>query len=495
MDVLNNGSLVLRPFSPERYRADVHAATVRCRASNLHGVVVSPPVTLQAVVWQDFTVRAEGARAVVGGSAVLRCRVPSHLSDHVTPTAWETPTHTIYPSLVPQGRYQMVGWTGDLLVTEVTREDAFTAFSCRVRDQLGGGRELSSRTPAKITVQEPGEMTRPVIQNKLHAVTVPMGGTIVLPCVATGTPTPSVRWGSYPGSMGVGLGDRRSLPPTPGSAVLVIEAAHAADAHPYTCTANNSLGIDQVSVDVEVESRLTVTVTPSSLTADLGGTATFACTVSDPAASVSWYYNGSPVVGSGRVVAAGRQLIVSGVTHDDPGMYQCQAVRRSQAAQHAAQLLLGDSGPVLHYRFIEQTIQPGPPVSLKCSAVGNPTPTITWTLDGLPIPQTDRVVVGEQLGSRGKVVGHVNVSHTRVEDGGRYQCVATNRAGVASHSASLNIYGLPVTRPLASVTAVAGSRWSCGVPWPATPSTPSAGSKSTHNGFFVSRRERDAFTN
>ena len=31
-----------------RYRADVHAATVRCRASNLHGVVVSPPVTLQA---------------------------------------------------------------------------------------------------------------------------------------------------------------------------------------------------------------------------------------------------------------------------------------------------------------------------------------------------------------------------------------------------------------------------------------------------------------
>ena len=48
--------------------------------------------------------------------------------------------------------------------------------------------------------------------------------------------------------MGVGLGDRRSLPPTPGSAELVIEAAHAADAHPYTCTANNSLGTDQVCV-------------------------------------------------------------------------------------------------------------------------------------------------------------------------------------------------------------------------------------------------------
>lgn len=53
------------------------------------------------MVWQDFSVLAEGARVVVGGSAVLRCRVPSHLSAHVTPIAWETPTHTIYPSLVP----------------------------------------------------------------------------------------------------------------------------------------------------------------------------------------------------------------------------------------------------------------------------------------------------------------------------------------------------------------------------------------------------------
>ncbi|XP_071519102.1 LOW QUALITY PROTEIN: cell adhesion molecule Dscam2-like [Panulirus ornatus] len=472
MEVLSNGSLVLRPFPPDRYRADVHAATVRCRASNPQGVVVSPPVTLQAVVWQDFTVRAEGSRTMVGGSALLRCLVPTHLAAHVTPTAWETPTHTIYPSLSPEGRYLMVGWTGDLLVREVTREDAFTAFTCRVRDQLGGGRELTSRSPAKITVQEPGEMTRPVIQDKRRSVTVPEGGTVVLPCVAAGTPTPTVRWTSYTGgglggSVGVRLGDmgvmdsmgdRRSFAPSPGSAVLVIEAAHPSDAHAYTCTANNSLGIDQMSVEVVVETRLTVSVTPRSLTADLGGTATFSCSVSDPVASVSWYYNGSPVVGSGRVVAAGRQLIVSGVTHDDPGMFQCQAVRGSRAAQQAAQLMLGDSAPVLHYRFIEQTIQPGPPVSLKCSAVGNPTPSITWTLDGLPIPQSDRVVVGEQVGARGKVVGHVNVSHTRVEDGGRFQCVASNRAGSTAHAANLNIYGFPVTRPLATVTAVSGEK-------------------------------------
>lgn len=42
--------------------------------------------------------------------------------------------------------------------------------------------------------------------------------------------------------------------------------------------------------------------------------------------------------------------------------------------------------PQLVYKFIEQTMQPGPSVSLKCSATGNPTPQITWTLDGFPMP-------------------------------------------------------------------------------------------------------------
>lgn len=43
-----------------------------------------------------------------------------------------------------------------------------------------------------------------------------------------------------------------------------------------------------MSVEVVVETLLTVTVSPRSLTADLGGTATFTCSVSDPTAPVSW---------------------------------------------------------------------------------------------------------------------------------------------------------------------------------------------------------------
>lgn len=50
--------------------------------------------------------------------------------------------------------------------------------------------------------------------------------------------------------------------------------------------------------------------------------------------------------------------------------------------------------PQLVYKFIQQTLQPGPPVSLKCIATGNPTPHISWRLDGLPLPSnTDRYYI------------------------------------------------------------------------------------------------------
>lgn len=53
-------------------------------------------------------------------------------------------------------------------------------------------------------------------------------------------------------------------------------------------------------------------------------------------------------------------------------------------------LSFSDAAPQLLYKFIEQTMQPGPSVSLKCIAMGNPTPHFSWTLDGFPLPQNDR---------------------------------------------------------------------------------------------------------
>ena len=51
-------------------------------------------------------------------------------------------------------------------------------------------------------------------------------------------------------------------------------------------------------------------------------------------------------------------------------------------------VFFSDAAPIMTYRFIDQTMQPGPLVSLKCATRGSPTPKITWTLNGRDLPKT-----------------------------------------------------------------------------------------------------------
>jgi len=86
-------------------------------------------------------------------------------------------------------------------------------------------------------------------------------------------------------------------------------------------------------------------------------------------------------------------------------------------------------------------MRPGPSVSLKCSAAGNPTPQISWLLDGFELPQNDRLLIGQYVTVYGDVISHVNITTVKAEDGGEYECIASSRAGKSRHSARLNIYG------------------------------------------------------
>ncbi|XKL60149.1 hypothetical protein PGB90_001165 [Kerria lacca] len=299
-------------------------------------------------------------------------------------------------------------------------------------------------------------ITPPSIISHTSSIQIPQDEGAVLICIAQACPQPDYRWYHIQhGTEAVFVlpGPRTRVLGT----VLAIEAISPDDSGMYKCTASNSGGDANAEVQLIVSTPLQVEVIPSVQTVNMGAMAEFRCSVPVFHGSglhlLSWYRNGRVFPGRPN----GDTLIISSVSREDRGLYQC-VVRRAEGetAQSSGELKLGDAPPVLTYTFIEQTLQPGPEISLKCSATGNPTPNIKWMLDGFNLPDNERFRIGQYVTVQGDVVSHTNISHVTTEDGGEYSCMAENRAGKTAHSARLNIYGLPYIRTIPKITAVAG---------------------------------------
>ncbi|XP_058796799.1 cell adhesion molecule Dscam2 [Phymastichus coffea] len=453
--LLKNGTLVLLPFPAAAYRQDVHSATYRCVASNSVGRVLSRDVQVRAVVAQAYKVEVE----VIGGAsrgctAILRCVVPSFVRDLVRVVSWlQEPAFYIYPSLQGDGKFHLLP-TGELLVHGLEFADQVPGYRCRTMHRLT--RQVVVSSMANVRIADHRGVMPPVVLDHSENVHVAQDESSSLVCVAQACPAPEYRWFAQTGAepMLVLPGPRtRLLGP-----VLAIEAVTLEDSGTYRCTASNPGGEASAEVRLVVTAPLHVEVSPALLSVHLGGSAEFRCEIgSHPQAGphfVTWYKDGRQLPGTGR---QSELLRISSIGREDRGMYQC-IVRRAEGdtAQASAELQLGDAPPVLLYSFIEQTLQPGPAVSLKCSAAGNPTPQITWALDGFPLPGNQRFVIGQYVTVHGDVISHVNISTVVVEDGGEYSCTAENRAGKVTHAARLNVYGLPYIRLIPKVTAVAG---------------------------------------
>ncbi|XP_055378995.1 cell adhesion molecule Dscam2 isoform X4 [Condylostylus longicornis] len=451
--VHRNGTLVLMPFSASQYRQDIHNTIYRCVASNSVGRIISRDVQVRAVVAQAYKVDVEVLGASRGCTAILRCVVPTFVKELVRVVSWvQEPAFYIYPSLQGDGKFHLLP-TGELLIHDLDYSDRTHPFRCRTMHRLT--RQVVMSSPAKVRITDHRGIISPSVVEHTSLVSVSQDEGAVLLCVAQGCPSPEYRWFTQSGAEPIPVlaGPRiRLLGP-----ILAIEAVTGEDSGTYKCTASSAGGEASAELRLMVSTPIQVEVIPNVLSVHMGGTAEFRCVITSNGSPVSgiqpisWYKNGRQIPSSGET------LHVTDVNRDKKGMYQC-VVRRPEGDtfQAAAELQLGDAPPSLLYSFIEQTLQPGPAVSLKCSATGNPTPQVSWTLDGFPLPSNGRFMIGQYVTVQGDVISHVNISHVMVEDGGEYACIAENRAGKVTHSARLNIYGLPYIRLIPKVTAVAG---------------------------------------
>nr|XP_042900815.1 Down syndrome cell adhesion molecule-like protein Dscam2 [Parasteatoda tepidariorum] len=456
---LPNGTLVLWPFRPEQYRQDVHADVYRCEAANVVGTVLSRDVHVRGVVKQYYEVQVYDEYVIRGNTAVLTCHVPSFVKDYVTVTSWIRDDVLTVSSTVQEGGRYSVFPTGELHIRNVTPDDGSISYRCQTNHRLTN-EIIVSATSGRLIVTDSSGTVPPRVTDSRTTLTVVQGDIVELPCAAQGFPVPRYSWYRY-----AGRNNSQLLPVYQDprmaqlSGSLIIRQVTLEDSGKYVCLISNSAGEERTDILLIVTAHLTAHIQPQQQTIDVGRSARFNCSFTGhPVSGVTWMKDGNPLYEDGVRIHLSSRLILSiaSVQREDSGMYQCFVFNDIESSQGTAQLLLGDAAPVFHYVFSEETLQPGPFLSLKCVASGNPLPQITWTLDGSLLPEDQRFRVGDYITMQGRVVSYVNITSVRIEDGGEYECHARSTVGIVSHAAKLNVYGLPYIRPMKDVSAVAG---------------------------------------
>ncbi|XP_033297105.1 Down syndrome cell adhesion molecule-like protein Dscam2 isoform X16 [Bombus bifarius] len=455
--VLPNGNLVFPPFRAEDYRQEVHAQVYSCLARSPAGSVHSRDVNVRAVVQQFYETRVIDEFVLRGNTATLKCLVPSFVADFVDVIEWlaveDGSTYSANSQEEKDGKYLVLP-SGELHIRDVGPEDGYKTYQCRTKHRLTGETRLSA-TKGRLVITEPVGSKAPAFTGDVKGVWLEKGAgsSTVLPCPAQGYPVPSFRWYKFiEGSsrrQPVQLNERvRQV-----SGTLIIREARVEDSGKYLCIVNNSVGGESVETVLTVTAPLAAEIEPNTQTIDFGRPATFTCNVrGNPIKTISWLKDGKPL-GLEEPV-----LRIDSVKKEDKGMYQCFVRNDQESAQATAELKLGGrfEPPQIRQAFAEETLQPGPSMFLKCVASGNPTPEITWELDGKRLSNTERLQVGQYVTVNGDVVSHLNISSIHTNDGGLYKCIAASKVGSAEHSARLNVYGLPFIRHMDKKAIVAG---------------------------------------
>ncbi|XP_046388214.1 Down syndrome cell adhesion molecule-like protein Dscam2 isoform X11 [Ischnura elegans] len=458
--VLPNGNLAFPPFRAEDYRQEVHAQVYVCLARNAVGSIHSRDVHVRAVVQQFYDTDVNKEYAIRGNSAILKCSIPSFVADFVSVISWLVsdgdgdPVPVVTRDNEYDGKYLVLP-SGELHIRDVGPEDGYKSYQCRTKHRLTGETRLSA-TKGRLVITEPTASVAPKMKDgQFTGVKASsfVGSTLVMTCMVQGFPIPSFRWYKFidgtTRKQAVALNDRVKQV----SGTLIIKEAHVDDSGKYLCVVNNSVGGESVETVLTVTAPLAAVVEPQTQTVDFGRPAVFTCNFEgNPIKTIGWLKDGRSLNHEDAV------LRIDSVKKEDKGMYQCFVRNDQESAQASAELKLGGrfEPPQFRQTFEENTLQTGPSVFLKCVASGNPTPEITWELDGKKLSNSERLQVGQYVTVNGDVVSHLNISSIHTNDGGLYKCIASSKVGSAEHMAKVNVYGLPFVRPMDKRSIVAG---------------------------------------
>ncbi|XP_053171049.1 neural cell adhesion molecule L1-like protein [Scomber japonicus] len=154
-----------------------------------------------------------------------------------------------------------------------------------------------------------------------------------------------------------------------------------------------------------------------------------------PTPQVEWVKMGDQLPTKANIESHGKLLVVPRVEQDDSGKYMCTAKNGLGQVVHYFTVTV-EEPPEWQFEPESQLNMIGSQVLIKCSASGNPQPTITWRVNGKPLH--------ESPAANRKVLGDTIILHnTKESDSAVYQCEASNRHGTLLSNANIMIMDLP----------------------------------------------------
>uniref|UniRef100_A0A8C7CLW0 Ig-like domain-containing protein n=1 Tax=Oncorhynchus kisutch TaxID=8019 RepID=A0A8C7CLW0_ONCKI len=229
---------------------------------------------------------------------------------------------------------------------------------------------------------------------------------------------------------GVSLGEDK-LFQFSGKASWEIPHASGEDEGPYECIAQSSAGLGRALTQLTTEPP-PVLKAPVNVSSTVGAVAVLACQVEGSMRhNLTWQRAGLNILTrSGRVrVLPNSFLEISGLRPQDAGQYQCVATNAHGDSRVTVWLLVPEA-PSVVVSPQSQAFSRGSEVHFICTVSGSPTPQLFWSHGNIFLTNQPRMAISKH--------GGLTIRDALPEDAGNYTCLATNEAGTAKQTVSLN---------------------------------------------------------
>ncbi|XP_037292233.1 hemicentin-1 isoform X2 [Manduca sexta] len=353
----------------------------------------------------------------------LVCRV-----ENANTVQWLAPNGTIV------GDHPVNGSTNDVLnVANVTCDGFWKCISIRGVFNASDVVEVKTLIKPKVSIQGSKNIT--VLNGTLHQVE----------CEVIAKPTPRIVWHRETEKF-----LNNTIIPLENNlyrSVLTLNSSKEQVNGTYFCFGENSEGIDQDSIVVNVRRRMILVEGFRDTSVELYSQIELQCIIDCyPPATVQWYHNGTEISSTNAHVSDDNfTLYIKRVDFDDLGDYSCEAENGFETLDVNGTLRVhGLESPEILKAKTEQTSQMGKSTKITCRVLkGNPAPLISWQFRSKLSKEFSSLPHNATM----DVEDNLLILNTTDTHEGTYRCIASNVIGLDEYDVDVAVQYPPKLSP------------------------------------------------